>query len=59
MSKWSDKLNHEQNIRDGLTAKAPPPKPREPRPGCDSIVANAIGVFMVVIGLAFLVIGSL
>lgn len=56
-------MNFEQNVRDGLVAKAPP---RMPSPddmgklkGCDSIVTNAFGVFLIVVGLAVIIIGAI
>lgn len=56
------RMNYEQNVRDGLVAKAPP---RRPTPdelsrlkGCDSMVTNAFGVFLIVVGLVAIVIGA-
>lgn len=62
MDDFIARMNHEQNVRDGLVAKAPPrapsPEDMDKFKGCDSTISNAIGVFLMLTGIVFLVTGA-
>lgn len=53
---------HEQNVRDGLVAKAPP---RMPNPdelnrlkGCESLATTIVGAFLIVVGVIVVAIAT-